>query len=106
VEGDGIGEHATKRRQVTPGVRLVPAAQPFDVWMVCHVRPPLDDGVGVEHSPRPGSGATVVCYGPLFPDELAQLAERLQEVYVDAVTDRARTDAASGAAGNGKGAGR
>jgi hypothetical protein len=45
-------------------------------------------------------------YGHLFPDELVQLAERLQEAYVDAVADRARTDAASGAAGNGKGAGR
>jgi integrase len=44
-------------------------------------------------------------YGHLFPDELAQLVERLQEVYVDAATDRARTDAALGAASNSKGAG-
>jgi hypothetical protein len=36
VQGDGVGEHATKRRQVTPAVGLVPAAQSFDVWMLCH----------------------------------------------------------------------
>jgi hypothetical protein len=45
-------------------------------------------------------------YGHLFPDELAQLAERLQEVYTDATTDPARTEAASADARNSKGAGR
>ncbi|HYY78707.1 MAG TPA: tyrosine-type recombinase/integrase [Actinomycetes bacterium] len=36
-------------------------------------------------------------YGHLFPDELQQLAVRLQEVYADAVTDPARTERASAA---------
>jgi integrase len=45
-------------------------------------------------------------YGHLFPDEFAQLAERLQETYTDTTTDPARTEPASGAAGDGKGAGR
>jgi hypothetical protein len=31
-------------------------------------------------------------YGHLFPDELQQLAERLQEAYAEAVTDPARTE--------------
>jgi hypothetical protein len=33
-------------------------------------------------------------YGHLFPDELQQLAERLQAAYADAITDPARTEAA------------
>jgi hypothetical protein len=33
-------------------------------------------------------------YGHLFPDELQQLAERLQEAYADAVSDPARTETA------------
>jgi hypothetical protein len=30
-------------------------------------------------------------YGHLFPDELQQLADRLQDAYADATTDPART---------------
>lgn len=30
-------------------------------------------------------------YGHLFPDELQQLADRLQDAYADAITDPART---------------
>jgi Phage integrase family len=33
-------------------------------------------------------------YGHLFPDELQQLADRLQAAYADAITDPARTEAA------------
>jgi hypothetical protein len=33
-------------------------------------------------------------YGHLFPDELQQLAGRLQDAYAEAVTDPARTEAA------------
>jgi hypothetical protein len=33
-------------------------------------------------------------YGQLFPDELQQLADRLQAAYADAITDPARTEAA------------
>ena len=31
-------------------------------------------------------------YGHLFPDELQQLADRLQDAYADATTDPARTE--------------
>jgi hypothetical protein len=31
-------------------------------------------------------------YGHLFPDELQQLAARLQDAYADAITDPARTE--------------
>jgi hypothetical protein len=33
-------------------------------------------------------------YGHLFPDELQQLADRLQDAYAEASTDPARTEAA------------
>jgi integrase len=33
-------------------------------------------------------------YGHLFPDELQQLADRLQDAHADAITDPARTEAA------------
>jgi hypothetical protein len=45
-------------------------------------------------------------YGHLFPDELQQLAERLQEAYADAVTDPARTETAEAALLERKEAGR
>ena len=34
-------------------------------------------------------------YGHLFPDELQQLADRLQDAYADAITDPARTEPAA-----------
>jgi hypothetical protein len=44
-------------------------------------------------------------YGHLFPDELQQLAERLQAAYADATTDPARTEAAETMLRQRKGAG-
>jgi hypothetical protein len=45
-------------------------------------------------------------YGHLFPDELQQLAERLQQAYTDAVTDPARTEGSETMLRERKGAGR
>jgi len=45
-------------------------------------------------------------YGHLFPDELQQLADRLQDADAEAVTDPARTDTPLAALGQGKGPGR
>jgi hypothetical protein len=45
-------------------------------------------------------------YGHLFPDELQQLAERLQAAYAEAVTDPARTETAEMMLGERKEAGR
>jgi hypothetical protein len=45
-------------------------------------------------------------YGHLFPDELQQLADRLQDAYTDAVTDPARTKPAESMFRQRKGAGR
>jgi integrase len=44
-------------------------------------------------------------YGHLFPDELQQLADRLQHAYAQAVTDPARTEAADTMLRESKGAG-
>jgi integrase len=44
-------------------------------------------------------------YGHLFPDELQQLADRLQDAYAQAVTDPARTEATDRRLGQSKGAG-
>jgi hypothetical protein len=45
-------------------------------------------------------------YGHLFPDELQQLADRLQDAYTDAVTDPAWTKHAESMLRQSKGAGR
>jgi integrase len=45
-------------------------------------------------------------YGHLFPDELQQLAVRLDRAYTDATTDPARTEALPASPRNAKGAGR
>jgi hypothetical protein len=45
-------------------------------------------------------------YGHLFPDELQQLADRLQDAYDDAATDPARTEPAETMLRQRKGAGR
>jgi site-specific recombinase XerC len=42
-------------------------------------------------------------YGHLFPDELQQLAERLQEAYADCVADPARTETSEAALSYAKG---
>jgi hypothetical protein len=44
-------------------------------------------------------------YGHLFPDELQQLAERLQDAYADAITDPARTEGPETMLGESKEAG-
>jgi integrase len=44
--------------------------------------------------------------GHLFPDELQQLADRLQDAYAEAVTDPARTEGPETMLREGKGAGR
>jgi hypothetical protein len=58
---------------------------------------PAEDG-------RPQAGLDR--YGHLFSDELARLAERLQDAYAEAVTDPARTEGAEPTLGESKGAGR
>jgi hypothetical protein len=44
-------------------------------------------------------------YGHLFPDELQQLADRLQDAYADAIADPARTEPAATMLRERKGAG-
>jgi len=41
-------------------------------------------------------------YGHLFPDDLQQLADRLQDAYADAITDPARTEPPATCVGNAK----
>jgi hypothetical protein len=45
-------------------------------------------------------------YGHLFPDELQQLADRLQDAYAEAITDPARTEGSETMLRESEGAGR
>jgi hypothetical protein len=45
-------------------------------------------------------------YGHRFPDELQQLADRLQDAYAEAIADPGRTEPAETMLGESKGAGR
>jgi hypothetical protein len=53
----------------------------------------------------PGRRAGLDRYGHLFPDELQQLADRLQDAYAQAVTDPARTEVSGAMLRERKGAG-
>ena len=79
-----------------PGRAVCSAHGPGGRWTPWHASRPQGASVKAVQAQLGHASATVTLdrYGHLFPDELQQLADRLQDAYAEASTDPARTEAA------------